>query len=152
MEIKKVTLKDLKQITYLEQKVFNENAFSEDLMINLIKNKVLFLKLEEGQNGKEIIGFIIVIKDKKNRANIINFLIKPKYQHKGLGSYLLQKTINEIKLMKGIKKIILNVQISNTSAIRLYEKFNFKKKNPTLKNYYHSGESAFLMELKLDSL
>ncbi len=54
-------------------------------------------------------------------------------------------------MVKGIKKIILNVQISNSSAIRLYEKFKFKKNPKILENYYQSGESAFLMELKLDS-
>lgn len=151
MKIEKVTFKDLKEIAYLEKKVFNENAFSEGLIINLIKNKALFLKLEKGKLIKRIIGFIVVIKDKNDRANIVNFLIDPKYQNRGYGSLLLQNAINKIKMVKGIKKIILNVQISNSSAINLYEKFNFKKNPNILENYYQSGESAFLMELKLAS-
>ncbi len=151
MKIEKVTLKDLKQIAYLEKKVFNENAFSEDLIINLIKNKALFLKLEKDKVIKRIIGFIVVIKDQNDVANIVNFLIDPKYQNRGYGSLLLQNVIDKIKMVKGIKKIILNVQISNSSAIRLYEKFKFKKNPKILENYYQSGESAFLMELKLAS-
>ena len=152
MEIKKVSIKDLKQIVSLEHQIFNKNAFSKDLMENLIKNNALFLKLEIGKIKKKIIGFIIAIKDKNDRLNITNFLIKPKFQNKGFGSYLLQKTIDIIKKKKGIKKIVLNVQISNSSAIELYEKFKFKRNPTILENYYQSGESAYLMELEINSL
>jgi ribosomal-protein-alanine N-acetyltransferase len=152
MEIKEVSLKDLKQIVSLEQRFFKKNAFSKDLMQNLIEKKALFLKLEIRKVKKQLIGFIIAIRDEKERANIINFLIKQKFRNKGFGSYLLQKMIEKIKKIKGIKKIVLNVQISNSAAIRMYEKFNFKRSPAILENYYQSGESAFLMELKLDSL
>ncbi|MFX1436848.1 MAG: GNAT family N-acetyltransferase [Promethearchaeota archaeon] len=150
MQINKVTIKDLRQISKLEQKIFKKNAFSKNLMKNLIINNTLFLKLESGQNKKKLIGFIIVIRDQKERANIINFLIDPEFQNKGYGSYLLQKAIDEIKRIKGINKIILNVQISNSAAINLYERFKFKKNPNVLENYYQSGESAYLMELDFD--
>jgi ribosomal protein S18 acetylase RimI-like enzyme len=127
MEIKKVDSRDLKKIVKLEQKSFKKNAFSKELIEKLIQNNVFFLKLEIGKNRKQIIGLIIGIKDKKDRVNIINFLIKPKFQNKGYGSYLLQETINRIKKLTEIKKIVLNVQTSNYDAIKLYEKFNFKR-------------------------
>ncbi len=149
MEIKKVTSKDLKKIISLEQQIFKKNAFSKELMVNLIENSALFLKLE---TGKHLIGFIIAIKDKKERANIINFLINPKFRNQGYGSYLLQNMINKIKNLKGVKKIVLNVQINNTAAINLYEKFDFKKSPIIFENYYQSGESAYLMELEINSL
>ena len=152
MEIKEVSLKDLKQIVSLEQRIFKKNAFSKELMHNLIEKDALFLKLVIGKAKKQLIGFIIAIRDEKDRANIINFVIKPKFRNKGFGSYLLQNTIDKIKKIKGIQKVVLNVQISNTAAIRMYEKFNFKRSPAILENYYQSGESAFLMELKLDSL
>ncbi len=150
IEIKEVTTKDLRQIVNLEKKAFKENAFSKELLKNLIKNNAIFLKLELGKGKKKVIGFIIVVRVKRERANMINFLIKPKFQNKGYGSYLLQKTINEIKSMKGIKKIVLNVQISNLAAINLYEKFKFKKNPDIIENYYQSGENAYLMELEID--
>jgi ribosomal-protein-alanine acetyltransferase len=149
-EIKKVTLKDLKQIVNLEYKIFKKNAFSKDLMKKLIKNNTLFLKLETSKVHKRIIGFIIVIRDQLDRANIINFLIKPKFQNKGFGSFLLQKAIDETKKINGINKIVLNVQISNYGAINLYEKFRFKKNSVLLENYYRSGEDAYLMELEFN--
>jgi ribosomal-protein-alanine N-acetyltransferase len=150
IEIKKVNLKDLKPIVNLEKQIFKKNAFSKALLKNLINKSTIFSKLEFGKDRRKIIGFIIAIRDKSERVNMINFLIKPKFQNKGYGSYLLQKTINEIKNMNGVKKIILNVQISNLPAINLYEKFNFKKKPHILENYYESGENAYLMELEID--
>ena len=97
MKTKEVKLRDLKKITALEEEVFIENAFRADLIGKLIENNLYFLKLEIGKIRKNLLGFIIVIKDRDDRANIINFLIKSKFQNKGYGSYLLQKTIEKVK-------------------------------------------------------
>ena len=151
MEIKNVDSRDLKKIVNLEQKIFKENAFSKDLMVRLIEKNCFFLKLEINKLKKHIIGFIIVIKDQKDVVNIVNFLIDFKFQNRGYGSYLLEHTIEKIKNLKIIKKIILNVQLSNNIAIILYEKFNFKRNPLIVENYYQSGKNAYLMELDIDS-
>jgi ribosomal protein S18 acetylase RimI-like enzyme len=151
MRIKEVTNRDLKKIVALEKEIFNQNAFKADLIGKLIKRNLFFLKLEVGKRRKKLIGFIIVIKDKEDRVNIINFLIKVKYQNRGYGSYLLQETIEKIKKVKEIQKIVLNVQEQNSIAIKLYQRFEFKKNPNVLKNYYQSGENAYLMELNIDS-
>ena len=151
IEIKKVTSKDLKKIANLEKKAFKQNAFSKDVLKNLIENNTIFLKLETRKYKKEIIGFIIVLEDRKGIVNIVNFLIDSKFQNRGYGSYLLQHSIEKIKVLKIIKKIILNVQLSNTIAITFYEKFNFKRNPIIVENYYQSGEGAYLMELDIDS-
>ena len=52
-------------------------------------------------------------------------------------------------LLKEIKKMVLNVQVSNLPAIKLYKKFNFIKKTNEIINYYPSGESAYFMELEI---
>jgi ribosomal-protein-alanine N-acetyltransferase len=152
VKIENVNSRDLKKIMALEQETFKENAFSKFLMEKLIQKNTLFLKLENGEGKNHIIGFIIVIRDRIDRVNIINFLIKQKYQNKGFGSLLLKITLENIKQLKEIKKVILNVQVTNSPAIKLYEKFNFRKNPRIFENYYQSGESAFLMELDIDSL
>ena len=151
MEIKDVDSRDLKKIVNLEQKIFKENAFPKDLMERLIEKNCFFLKLEINKLKKHIIGFIIVIKDQKDVVNIVNFLIDFKFQNRGYGSNLLQHTIEKIKNLKIIKKIKLNVQLSNIIAITLYEKFNFKRNPLIVENYYQSGKNAYLMELDIDS-
>lgn len=149
--ISDVKSRDLRKIVNLEQDVFKENAFPKDLLKKLMEKHIFFLKLEISKIKRELIGFIIVINDRKERTNIINFLIKPNFQNRGYGSYFLQQTIDKIKELKTIKKIVLNVQIGNSIAIKMYEKFKFKRNPSIIENYYHSGESAYLMELDIDS-
>ncbi len=151
LKISEVESRDLGKIVNLEQAVFKENAFPKKILKKLIGKNTFFLKLEKGQIKRELLGFIIVLNDGKENVNIVNFLIKPKYQNKGYGSYLLQQTIEEIKRLKFINKIVLNVQISNKKAIKMYEKFNFKRNPTILEDYYHSGEDAYLMELDIES-
>ncbi|MHA2282913.1 MAG: GNAT family N-acetyltransferase [Promethearchaeota archaeon] len=152
MKIENVNSLDIKHIMALERDIFKENAFSRELMerfLHFSKNEsnALFLKLGTSKRKNDLIGFIIVIKDRIDRANIVNFLINPKYQKKGYGSFLLKMTLEKIKRMKNIKSVILNVQVSNTIAVNLYEKFNFKKNPHILENYYQSGENSYVMEL-----
>lgn len=147
MKIKEVLLSDLEKIFELEEKVFKEDAFEEGLIKKLIKKNFLFLKLEKNNDNKELIGFVIVLKDREDTANVINFLINPSYQNKGYGSFLLKYTIDIIKNFKSFKKIILNVEI-NSVAINLYQKFNFQIIEK-IDNYYRSGEAAYLMELNI---
>ena len=147
MKIKDVSIRDLRSISNLEHHIFKENAFSIKLVEKLIQQNTLFLKLEDGKIMKKLIGFIVVIKDREDQINIINFLIHPQFQSKGYGSLLLQETIERIKRLKEIKKIVLNVQVNNSIAIKLYEKFNFQKNSKIIENYYQSGEDAYLMEL-----
>lgn len=157
MIIENINSKDFKKVMVLEREIFKENAFSNDLMNKFFQyskeeRNTLSLKLEKSTTKKELIGFIIIIKDRIDRANIVNFLISPRFQNKGYGSFLLKKAIEKIKLMGEIKSIILNVQVNNTIAISIYEKFNFKKYPNILEHYYQSGESSYMMELIIGNL
>jgi len=149
MKVKNVNSRDLKQIMILEKEVFRENAFSKQVMEELVLRNTFFLKLVNNKKKNELIGFIIVVKDRIDSVNVINFLINPRFQNKGYGALLLKNTIQRIIQLKEIKKVVLNVQVSNSQAIKLYEQFNFRKNPEKIKNYYQSGESAYLMELEI---
>jgi len=151
MKIKKVTPKDLKEISNLEHEVFKEDAFSKELLEKLIHQNYMFYKLEKNGFKKILVGFLIIVKDlKEAEVNLINFVIKPKYQNKGYGSLFLKYTIEKIKKTEEeVKKIILNVKTNNSNAIKLYEKFNFRKIK-RIENYYKSKESAYLMEKEIE--
>jgi ribosomal-protein-alanine N-acetyltransferase len=46
------------------------------------------------------------------------------------------------------EEVYLEVRVSNSAAIKMYEKLNFKVKS-RLKSYYRDGEDAYLMALEL---
>lgn len=148
MEIEKVNLDDLDKIMKMEKEAFKSDSFSKENMKKLILQSTLFLKLIKKHDKQKLLGFIIIIQDDLDRLNIINFLINKKYQNKGFGSYLLTKTLEIVRQIKGIKKIVLNVKTKNRAAIKLYEEFNFRITRE-IENYYRNQENAYLMELDL---
>lgn len=146
--IEKVSLRDLNEIYRLEKKTFKSDSFSRNLLQSLIQANSLFFKLVSSKDSKKLIGYVILIKDDEYRFNLINFLIKKKYQNKGYGSLLLKKTLSIVKKFPKINKVILNVRITNLRAINLYNKFGFEIIGK-IANYYRDNESAYLMELKI---
>jgi ribosomal-protein-alanine N-acetyltransferase len=68
--------------------------------------------------------------------------ISKKFQNQGLAKRLLDYSFEHLKE----KSFSLEVKVSNTGAIKLYEKFGFKIKK-VLQNYYEN-EDGYLMEKK----
>jgi ribosomal-protein-alanine N-acetyltransferase len=148
MIIDTVTLKDLDEIYNLERKVFKKNSFSKELILNLIINNTYFFKLIDGELSNSIVGFIIIIQDREDRLNLINFLIRKGERKRGYGSYLLRCTLNKVIALNKIRTIVLNVNPKNKAAIRLYQKFNFRIVK-RIESYYRDKESAYLMILNI---
>jgi len=148
MIIDTVTLKDLDEIYNLERKSFKKDAFSKELILNLIKNHIYFFKLINDEISNKIIGFIIIIQDREDRLNLVNLLISKNNHNKGWGSYLLNYAMNKVKEMPNIKTIVLNVNSKNKKAIKLYQKFKFQIVEK-IENYYRQKQSAYLMILNL---
>ena len=82
-------------------------------------------------------------------GHIISIAVLSEYRNKGIGSALLTKAIELMKENYDIKKVYLEVRVSNEDAIRLYNKFGFRIKD-VISHYYRDGEDAYLMEKKLE--
>ncbi len=65
----------------------------------------------------------------------------------GLGSYLLNHVLMEVKKSKFFRRVILNVRTSNLRALKLYKSYNFHIIRE-IDNYYRKGNNSYLMELK----
>lgn len=73
--------------------------------------------------------------------DIIDIVIYEEYRKKGFASKLLQYVIDN---NKNVEKIMLEVREDNYPAIKLYEKFDFKKIGERKK--YYKDKSAYIME------
>ena len=58
---------------------------------------------------------------------LMGFLIDKRYRGKGIGSYVLEKIINECYMEYGIRPIALGVHKDNDKAEKFYTKHGFKK-------------------------
>jgi len=146
MIIDTVTLKDLDEIFNLERRSFKKDSFSKELIHNLIIKNTCFFKLVDDELSNCIIGFIIIIQDREERVNLINFLIRKGERKRGYGSFLLRYTLKKVKPIDKIKTIVLNVNSKNKTAISLYQKFDFRIVK-RIENYYRDKQSAYLMIL-----
>ena len=143
IQISKMTLDDFYQIkdvlisdfddfwnvNTLEQELTNENS------------NYLVAKIEN-----QIVGFA-GIKSVLDEADIMNIVTKKDKRNLGIGSALLEKLLN-VEKEKEIKKITLEVNESNISAIHLYKNFGFKEIS-IRENYYNKTDNALIMQLSL---
>jgi ribosomal-protein-alanine N-acetyltransferase len=83
------------------------------------------------------------------RGHVISIAVLPQYQRKGIGHALMEEAMNRMKSYKA-KECYLEVRVSNTPAIGLYNKLGFETQR-TAHSYYADGEDAAIMTRKLAS-
>lgn len=141
--VEEMNLDDLENIKEILTSEFDDfwnfNILKEELENE--NSKYIVAKMDD-----TIIGFAgikIVLDD----ADLMNIVVKKSFRNKGIGSLLLEKLIYLSKTLN-LTSISLEVHETNTSAIGLYKKFDFKEIG-NRKNYYKDA-NAILMLKKLN--
>ena len=108
------------------------------------------------EKEKKIVGYAMYRKEKGiscfglkwvDKGHLVSIAVLPEHRGKTIGHNLLLAGIHSMKFDYNAKEIILEVRISNTSAINLYKKNSFSIVK-TLSHYYKDGEDAYLMAFK----
>ena len=115
----------------------NYQNWSADYYKTLLKSKNSIFHIEE-------FGFGFA-RFSKDEGEIIMIMIDPSFRHKGRGTLLLKKLLDDLKSI-GCKKIFLEVGSNNEGAIALYKKNNFEKIGER-KEYYSLKTGAKLNAL-----
>ena len=139
--------------------ILNENNI--EMITNIVKNfPMVFSSKEQIENDfknnvftryfiylekNNIIGFINYY-DLYDRYEIANIYVKEENRNQKIGSKLLEKVI-KLGEQQQIKNITLEVKKDNVYAIKLYEKYEFKK--VAIRKAYYNGTDGILMERKM---
>jgi ribosomal-protein-alanine N-acetyltransferase len=137
--ITQATLEDLNRLYDLEKEIFKNDTFAlkkEAIKYHLQRNLIYKIEI----NGS-LAGYILWL-NRKKYFRLYSLAISKKFQNQGLAKRLLDYSFEHLKE----KSFSLEVKVSNTGAIKLYEKFGFKIKK-VLENYYEN-EDGYLMEKK----
>lgn len=136
--IRKCNILDINRLFELEQSF--SNPFSKDFLIQEIEQNPLshYLCYEDNGVVKGYIGLWMT-----DIGTILNLVVDPEFRGEKIGYSLLEESINIFK-NQGINEISLDVRVSNTIAISLYKKFDFKEAL-IRKKYYENNEDAILM-------
>ena len=77
------------------------------------------------ENRELIVGFVI-FSSVLDESTLLNICVRPAFQKQGYGRAILDRLLDQAKL-ENIESIFLEVRMSNSSAIRLYESVGFEK-------------------------
>ncbi len=150
--IRTCTLNDLDDVIEVNERELPEDYpyfFYKSILDNFPES---FL-VAQSKNGK-IVAYIMWRVEKApsinslkyiNKAHLVSIAVTEGYRRRGIATMLL---LNSMKLIKKYKihEYVLEVRVSNYTAIKLYEKFNYNMET-IKKNYYRDGENAYFMTL-----
>lgn len=142
INVSKMTISDFKNIQHSLLTDF-DNFWNLSTFENELNNKNSYYLIAKDSINNEILGFIgmkIII----DEADIMNVVTKKNKRNLGIATYMLENLI-KIAKEKNIKKLTLEVNTTNVSAIHLYEKFNFKK-IAVREKYYNNTDDALIMQ------
>ncbi|MBQ7918258.1 MAG: ribosomal protein S18-alanine N-acetyltransferase [Clostridia bacterium] len=140
------------RIEKLEEKYIEDVFLIEKTFFGLENSNVIESSLESETldyyvllDGEKVVGFYecSIILDE---AELFDIAVREEYQGKKLSNILMNHLIENCR-HRNVRTIFLEVNINNTKAINLYDKFGFKEYSRR-KNYYGDSD-AILMKLEL---
>lgn len=141
VRFREMILGDIPRICEIERECFpvpwTAGAFRNELLHNQFAHYVVMLWRDE------VIGYggMWTIMDE---AHVTNIALIGRYRGRKLGDRLLRELLVRAAA-RGMKRITLEVRVSNTIAQRLYRKYGFRAEGVRPGYYTDNGEDALIM-------
>ena len=140
MLIREMTFLDIAQVVEIENQCFSIPWSEKSFQESITREDTLFLVCEEENAITGYIGMYISFEE----GSITNVAVSPNYRKQGYGEALVSAAKEKAK-EKQVEKIFLEVRVSNTPAISLYEKMGFENLGVRKNFYEHPKEDAYIM-------
>ena len=149
-KLRKFAMGDLQNVMHINRVCLPEN-YTDYFFIDLYKRfSETFLVAEE--NG-EVVGYVMCRMEMGlsnlgfsglvKKGHIVSVAVLPKHRRKGIGRALINEAMQGMRLY-GAKQCFLEVRVTNTPAINMYNKLGFQIAR-TVQGYYADGEDAYVM-------
>jgi ribosomal-protein-alanine N-acetyltransferase len=142
IKIRPMTRDDVEAVVSIEESAYGEHHWSGASFYNEISNNLAhyFCAVDQNDNLIGYSGCWQILEE----AHITTIAVASAHRRKHIGEALLINIINNCRENK-IKYITLEVRISNTPAIKLYEKYGFKSLGTRKAYYQDNNEDALIM-------
>lgn len=120
IQIRAMQAKDADAVAALERQIFSQPWSRQGFLDAINLGNTVFLVAEENNHIIGYVGMYLSI----DEGEITNVAVAPVERCHGVGGMLLEELLS-IAEKKGIARIVLEVRVSNDSAIRLYERNGF---------------------------
>jgi len=133
---------DVDNVLKIEEQAYGDHHWSKDSFYGELSNELAHYYSAFDMDGN-LVGYAgawqII-----DEAHMTTIAISPEFKRKKIGESLLIKILEDC-YKNGIKYITLEVRVSNTPAIKLYEKYGFKSLGERKGYYQNNNEDALIM-------
>ena len=138
--IRRMVQTDLEQVAVIAAGLFTQPWDRQGFADALPLESACFLVAAEGDKVRGYCGLYMAA----DEGEVINVAVAKASQGKGIASRLMDALLDEGHA-RGVHRFFLEVRVSNDAAIRLYEKYGFKKQGIRKHFYILPDEDAYLM-------
>ncbi len=153
--VRETTMKDLNAVVAINREVLPENYPTWFFVEHLEQYPKAFIVAEV---GGRVVGYLMsrveygwsnFVKGKPVRkGHIVSVGVLPEARRLGIATIMMLRAMKAMKVYYGAAEVYLEVRVSNTPAISLYEKLGYKVVG-RIPKYYSDGEDAYLMACPL---
>ena len=138
--VRNMQVADALAVSEIEQEIFSRPWSYQGFVDSLNLGNTIFLVAEEEGRILGYIGMYLAM----DEGEITNVAVMKQERQRGIGGMLLKEIKKEAE-RRAIARIVLEVRVSNDSAIRLYEREDFQNCG-VRKNFYElPREDAYIM-------
>lgn len=138
--IRAMQKQDVEAVESLEREIFSQPWSCQGFLDALQLENTIFLVAEEDRKIAGYIGMYVSL----DEGEITNVAVAPKRRQRGIGELLIREMKKEAA-NHAVSRIVLEVRVSNHSAIRLYERSGFVNLGIRKGFYEMPKEDAYIM-------
>lgn len=143
MDIRLATEEDLKGIMRIERACFREDRFDIGTVRTFLRRNDSFVVV--AVEGDVVVGAAMCVCSARTaRGRIASVAVLEERRRGGTGADLLEASEEELR-KRGVGTAVLEVDVGNESAVKLYASHGYEVKG-TVRDYYSRGRDAFYME------
>jgi [ribosomal protein S18]-alanine N-acetyltransferase len=142
IELRKLALGDLAAIDAIERASYPTPWSRSMFASELGKSSSISLGAVAADTG-ELVGYLVISRY-VDAWHVMNIAVAPDWRRRGIATALLERLF-EVTAQDGRRGYTLEVRVSNTSAIRLYERLGFKSRGVRRAYYTDNREDALIM-------
>ena len=140
MIIRKMSLEDVSAIVELERRCFSD-PWSETSIASEVDNRLSYWLVAEIDG---VVAGYVGSQTVLDATDMMNLAVRQESRRQGVAHQLVERLIAELSKMEA-NILMLEVRVSNASAIAFYEKMGFVQVGRRPNYYFKPREDAFIM-------
>ena len=144
LELRALGLSDLRAIETIERRSYPTPWSRSMFAGELAKPSSICLGAYDvdGEDGK--LGGYLIVSRYVDAWHVMNIATDPNHRGRGIATMLLERLF-ELTADDARRGYTLEVRVSNSTAIALYERFGFRSAGTRRRYYHDTGEDAVIM-------